>query len=80
LRAHLASRLPGYARPLFLRLRDTLEVTATFKQTKAALVRQGFDPTATADIILFDDRERGAFVPLDQLLYQRIVSGTIQGG
>ena len=79
LRAHLVSRLPGYARPLFLRLRDALEVSATFKQTKAALVQQGFDPKATTDVILFDDRERGAFVPLDQLLYQRIVSGTTQG-
>jgi len=33
LRTHLIARLPAYARPLFLRLRSTMELTATFKYT-----------------------------------------------
>ena len=32
LRSHLAARLPDYARPLFLRIRHEVDVTATFKQ------------------------------------------------
>ena len=54
LRAHLTPRLPHYARPLFLRIRNEMEVTATFKYTKADLVRQGYDPAATSDAIYFN--------------------------
>ncbi len=35
LREHLMSRLPAYARPLFLRIRSSIEVTGTFKYSKA---------------------------------------------
>src|SRR5213083_2785793 len=71
-RNHLNARLPGYARPLFLRLRGGMELTATFKYTKHEFVRQGYDPAATADALYFDDPERRAFVRLDQALYHRI--------
>ncbi|MDP6184133.1 MAG: long-chain-acyl-CoA synthetase, partial [Gammaproteobacteria bacterium] len=40
LHEHLVKQLPEYARPLFLRVGDEFEVTATFKQKKADLVRQ----------------------------------------
>ena len=76
--AHLADRLPDYARPVFLRVRDDLEVTATFKHTKRALEREGYDPTATGDAIYFNDREQG-FVRLDRSLYDRIQRGQIPG-
>ena len=75
LHAHLARALPDYARPLFLRVCRELEVTATFKPKKSDRVREGFDPAATADALYFDDRERGAFVPLDAALYRQILAG-----
>ena len=75
LRSHLRRRLPAYARPLFLRLRPALELTATFKHTKLHLEREGFDPRATDDVIYFDDPERQAFVRLDGPLYDRITTG-----
>ncbi|PYM47042.1 MAG: long-chain-acyl-CoA synthetase [Candidatus Rokuibacteriota bacterium] len=78
LRIHLIDRLPGYARPLFLRIRSEMEVTTTFKHTKDAFVRQGYDPTATTDVIYADDRERDSFVRLDKALYDRIQSGQIR--
>jgi fatty-acyl-CoA synthase len=74
-RAHLAVRLPGYALPLFLRLRSRLEVTATFKYAKSELVRQGYDPDASADVNYFNDAHRGEFVRLDEALYARIRTG-----
>jgi fatty-acyl-CoA synthase len=77
-RTHLVDRLPEYARPVFLRVRDELEVTATFKHTKSALVREGYDPVAVGDVIYFNDRERQAFVRLDNSLYDRIQSGHIR--
>jgi fatty-acyl-CoA synthase len=77
-RIHLIDRLPGYARPLFLRIRTEMEVTDTFKHTKSTFVRQGYDPAATTDVIYFDDPERHAFVRLDNVLYDRIQTGQIR--
>ena len=48
-RQHLMSRLPPYARPLFLRIRKNMDLTGTFKYSKTDLVRQGFDPAASND-------------------------------
>jgi fatty-acyl-CoA synthase len=72
LRTHLISCLPHYAVPLFLRIRNEIEVTATFKYTKNAVVRQGYDPVATSDVIYFNHPERQEFLRLDKALYERI--------
>jgi fatty-acyl-CoA synthase len=78
LRAHLAKRLPDYARPLFLRIRTEMEMTGTFKHKKNELVQSGFDPSQTGDAIYFNDAARGAFVRLDDALYERIRTGQIR--
>jgi fatty-acyl-CoA synthase len=77
LRSHLIDRLPDYARPVFLRIRRDLPMTTTFKHTKHALAREGCDPIVTGDSIYFDDRDREAFVPVDQPLYDRIRRGAL---
>ena len=51
----ISEHLPSYARPLFLRIRGEIEVTATFKQKKFDLVREAFDPGETSDAIYFND-------------------------
>ena len=78
LRKHLASRLPAYARPLFLRMRERIEATATFKHSKHELQRQGYDPAATTDPIYFAIPDCQSFVPLDVALHARIVAGTVR--
>jgi fatty-acyl-CoA synthase len=75
---HLRTRLPEYAQPLFLRIQRELAVTTTLKVTKTRLVQEGYDPSGTRDSIYFNDRRRGAFVPLDQPLYQAIHRGQIR--
>jgi fatty-acyl-CoA synthase len=72
LRTHLIDRLPDYAQPLFLRIRNEIEVTSTFKDRKHVFVREGYNPVATGDVIYFNHPERGAFVRLDTELYDRI--------
>ena len=62
LRDHLAERLPDYARPVFLRIRQDMDMTATFKQKKGELVKQGFDPDAIGEPIYFNDPAAKAFV------------------
>ena len=77
-REHLARWLPPYARPLFVRITDRIEATDTFKHTKVALARQGYDPTATTDAIYFDNPDRRAFVRLDGVHYARIQAGDVR--
>ena len=77
-RNHLTSLLPSYARPAFLRIREDVELTGTFKYSKTDLVRQGYNPAATSDAIYFDSPESKSFVPLDQFLFDRIQAGQIQ--
>jgi fatty-acyl-CoA synthase len=77
-RAHLTSRLPPYARPVFLRLRESLEITGTFKYSKSELAREGFNPAFTSDMICFDDPELGSFRRLDEAEFDRIQRGGIR--
>ncbi len=74
-RDHLRDSLPSFARPVFLRFQNQLEITSTFKQRKTDLVAQGFDPALCDDLIFFDDASAGTFVPLDKALYDRIARG-----
>jgi fatty-acyl-CoA synthase len=78
LRKHLAGALPAYARPLFLRIQDRIAVTATFKHQKNELVREGFDPAATDDVIYFDNPSQQAYVRLDRALFERIKAGAVR--
>jgi fatty-acyl-CoA synthase len=78
LRKYLATHLPDYARPLFLRIRGEIDVTATFKQRKISLVKDGFDPTTIRDAIYFDDPRKRAYVRLDAAIYREIVAGEVR--
>jgi fatty-acyl-CoA synthase len=75
---HLAERLPEYTRPLFLRIRGEIEMTATFKPKKQDLSREGYDPAVTADVIYFNDRVHQSFVKLDAVLYERLQTGNVR--
>lgn len=78
LRAYLNASLPSYAKPAFLRIRQDCDLTGTFKYSKSELVRQGFNPNATSDIIYFDHPGNKALQLLDQKLFDQIESGLIR--
>jgi fatty-acyl-CoA synthase len=77
-RREASSRLPDYARPVFLRLLPELAATATFKPLKQELVRDGFDPHAIRDPLYVEDRAAGGYVPLDAVRYARICAGELR--
>ncbi|MBN8552792.1 MAG: long-chain-acyl-CoA synthetase [Caulobacterales bacterium] len=54
--AYVDAELPPYARPVFLRLRKTMDTTGTFKYRKVDLVADGFDPSKTTDTIYVRDK------------------------
>lgn len=76
--AHLAQRLPAYARPVFIRISRELDATETFKQKKGELAREGFDPGAISDPLFMLDPKSGAYVALDSGTFTKIVDGTIR--
>jgi fatty-acyl-CoA synthase len=77
-RRHIIAELPEYARPLFLRIREEIVATGTFKPKKTDLVRESYDPSVTADTIYFNDPVRQSFVKIDPELFERIQSGSIR--
>ncbi|WP_245441013.1 long-chain-acyl-CoA synthetase [Methylovirgula ligni] len=74
--AHVQEHLPPYARPLFLRICETIETTETFKQKRAQLARDGFNPTEIRDVLYFDTGD--AYVPLDASLFAHIAAGKLR--
>ena len=74
-RGELTERLPDYARPVFLRIVPTLEVTGTFKLRKQELVDEGYDPARVSDPLYFDAARHGRYERVDALLHQRIAQG-----
>jgi fatty-acyl-CoA synthase len=77
LASRIAADLPEYARPAFVRLEPELAVTGTFKQRKADLVADGFDPgRVTAP--LFYRAADGGYRALDATAYAAITSGQIR--
>ena len=78
LQQHVRAQLPEYARPMFVRLVPSLEITGTFKLKKQELAMQGYDPQASTDPLYFDDRRAGEYVRLDGPLYQQLTSGALR--
>jgi len=78
LHQHIASRLPSYARPRFIRLQSEVEVTGTLKYSKAELIREGYNPLANPAQIYLDDPARNSFTILDEAVYERIQRGQIR--
>ena len=77
--AHLAQRLPVYARPVFVRICASLDATETFKQKKHELAREGFDPAVVTDPLLFPRPEVGRLSSARcATIYARIVDGAIR--
>jgi fatty-acyl-CoA synthase len=78
LRRILALRLPAYARPLFVRIVDAIELTGTFKLKKQDLAMQGYDPGAISDSLYIEDAARDTFTRFDVPAYQRLQAGTLR--
>ncbi|MFK4502679.1 fatty-acyl-CoA synthase [Bradyrhizobium japonicum] len=76
--AHLARRLPAYARPVFLRISRELDATETFKQKKGELAREGFDPGLISDPLFMLDPKSGTYVALDADVHAGIIDGAIR--
>uniref|UniRef100_A0A2K5X1S3 long-chain-fatty-acid--CoA ligase n=2 Tax=Macaca TaxID=9539 RepID=A0A2K5X1S3_MACFA len=75
---HIADYLPSYARPRFLRIQDTIEITGTFKHRKVTLVEEGFNPAVIKDALYFLDDTAKTYVPMTEDIYNAISAKTLK--
>uniref|UniRef100_A0A2K5FAC5 long-chain-fatty-acid--CoA ligase n=1 Tax=Aotus nancymaae TaxID=37293 RepID=A0A2K5FAC5_AOTNA len=75
---HIADYLPSYARPRFLRMQDTIEITGTFKHRKVTLVEEGFNPAVIKDALYFLDDTAKMYVPMTEDIYNAISANSLK--
>jgi fatty-acyl-CoA synthase len=78
LHARVLRELPAYARPAFVRVQETPDLTGTFKLRKVELQKQGFAPAASQDPLFARDDGQGAYVALTPDTLTRIESGALR--
>lgn len=76
--SHVVSRLPKYARPVFVRVQRELQLTGSFKYVKTDLKKDGFDPSKINEPLYYFDPASQGYLPLDANVYARIMTGSIQ--
>ena len=73
----LLDSLPAYAVPVFVRL-AAVSLTGTFKLQKTQLREEGFDPERVSDPLYVLDSGAKTYRPLDQALYQQLLTGAVR--
>ncbi|KPJ11959.1 Long-chain fatty acid transport protein 4 [Papilio machaon] len=75
----LARHLPAYARPVFIRVMTSMDMTGTFKMKKIDLQKEGFDPSLVKnDKLYYLDLKQGRYLPLGADEYEKIGNGKIR--
>ncbi|KAK9543013.1 hypothetical protein VZT92_000827 [Zoarces viviparus] len=74
---HVKNYLPSYARPRFIRVQEALVVTGTFKQMKAKLAEEGFNPAVIRDPLFYLEDNKG-YVPMTQEIFSSIAEGRLR--
>jgi len=77
LAAQVDAAMPGYQRPLFVRLQPEIEITGTFKYRKLDLVEAGFDPSKVRQPLFFKDPKKG-YVKITKAVFDKIMSGGVK--
>jgi fatty-acyl-CoA synthase len=70
--------LPSYARPVFVRITRSLELTGTFKLRKQQLVLEGYDVRNVPDAVYLDDTAGQRYVPLDRTMHTQLLAGKLR--
>ncbi|CAH0557667.1 unnamed protein product [Brassicogethes aeneus] len=69
--------LPSYARPIFIRILQKLDMTGTYKLKKNDLQKESFNPGTISDKISYLDNT-GSYSPVTPEVYDKINSGLIR--
>ncbi|XP_026756934.1 long-chain fatty acid transport protein 4-like [Galleria mellonella] len=74
----MAKDLPKYARPVFIRIMTSADMTGTFKLRKVDLLKEGYNPTVVKDKLYYLDPATNKYLPLGPEEYDKIISGQIR--
>jgi solute carrier family 27 fatty acid transporter 1/4 len=69
----LKASLPAYARPVFIRIIEKMELTGTFKLKKVDLQKDGINVDAVKDKLFI--LQGDTYVPLDKETHSKVMSG-----
>merc|ERR1711935_1227052 len=74
------AHMPGYQRPMFIRVQAEMEATGTFKNRKVELVKEGFNfaEYEDKDAVYFLSKQEAAYIPLTQSMVDDINSGALK--
>lgn len=75
---HLRRELPPAAIPIFLRRKESLETTATFKYKKVDLVKEGYNPELVSDDIYWLNPSTSQYQKLSAEDYNKILNSEIR--
>uniref|UniRef100_A0A4W3K3Q5 long-chain-fatty-acid--CoA ligase n=1 Tax=Callorhinchus milii TaxID=7868 RepID=A0A4W3K3Q5_CALMI len=75
---HVVNHLPNYARPRFLRLQNSIEITGTYKQRKVTLVEEGINPATIRDPLFYLSDTKKTYISMNQATYDSIVSKQVK--
>jgi fatty-acyl-CoA synthase len=78
LRAQIESRLPAYARPLFLRVSNRIEMTDTFRHKKRSLSDQGYDFRNFDEAVYFAAPQSQNYQLMDLALLEELSANAIK--
>ena len=67
-----AKDLANYAIPRFIRFRQVLDMTSTFKQQKSILKKEGFDPDLLHEPLFYFDLKNRRYCSLDREILKKI--------
>lgn len=73
----LKGAMPAYARPIFVRLLDHVDMTGTYKLRKVDLQQDGFNPNVTTDHIYYMS-SRGTYELLTSEAYDQILNNEMR--
>jgi len=73
---YVNSRLPAYARPVFLRVLSTMDTTATFKLVKAGLRQEGYDARLIRDPLYVMKHRSTRYERLDESYLGQLRDGS----
>ena len=70
--------LPPYARPVFLRVTNSVDTTGTFKFQKTRLRKEGFDLSLVKDKLFYFDSKLAEYSVLTKEVYGKFVDGEMR--
>ncbi|CAB3995420.1 long-chain fatty acid transport 4-like [Paramuricea clavata] len=70
--------LPPYARPVFLRVTNSVDTTGTFKFQKTRLRKEGFDLSLVKDKLFYFDSKLAEYSVLTKEIYGKFVDGEMR--